>query len=109
MREHLDDGFDTPGALAVLFQFIREQNRTEEPAGPSALRLIENVDKLFGAFELTGTVQPDSEVEGLVEERDQMRAEKRFAEADAIRDRLTEQGITLEDSSDGTRWWRDTP
>ncbi|MFJ8094712.1 cysteine--tRNA ligase [Streptomyces griseofuscus] len=109
MREHLDDDFDTPGALAVLFQFIREQNRTEEPAGPSALRLIENVDKLFGAFELTGTVQPDSEVEGLVKERDQMRAEKRFAEADAIRDRLTEQGIMLEDSSDGTRWWRDTP
>ncbi|MGY9066960.1 cysteine--tRNA ligase [Streptomyces sp. CAS3] len=109
MRERLDDDFDTPGALAVLFQFIREQNRTEEPAGPSALQLIENVDNLFGAFELTDTVQPDSAVEDLVKERNRMRAEKRFAEADAIRDRLTERGITLEDSSDGTRWWRDTP
>ncbi|TXJ78835.1 cysteine--tRNA ligase [Streptomyces lavendulae] len=109
MRERLDDDFDTPGALAVLFQYIREQNRTEKPAGPSALRLIKNVENLFGAFELTGAVQPDSAVEDLVKERDRMRAEKRFAEADAIRDRLTEQGITLEDSPDSTRWRRDTP
>ncbi|MEU1277369.1 DALR domain-containing protein [Streptomyces sp. NPDC005805] len=108
MRERLDDDFDTPGALAALFQYIREQNRTEEPAGPAALRLIEDVNNLFGTFDIPGSAQSDAAVDELVKERDRLRAAKKFAEADAIRDQLTQQGVVLEDSPEGTRWWKET-
>ncbi len=108
MRERLDDDFDSPGALAVLFQYIREQNRTEEPAGRAALRLIEDVNNLFGTFDIPGSAQSDAAVDELVKERDRLRAAKKFAEADAIRDQLTQQGVVLEDSPEGTRWWKET-
>ncbi|MFJ7187452.1 cysteine--tRNA ligase [Streptomyces bacillaris] len=107
MRERLDDDFDTPGALAALFQYIREQNRMEEPAGPAALRLIEDVNNLFGTFDIPGAAQSDAAVDELVKERDRLRAAKKFVEADAIRDQLTEQGLILEDSPEGTRWWKE--
>ncbi|MEV2203293.1 cysteine--tRNA ligase [Streptomyces fradiae] len=108
MRERLDDDFDTPGALAVLFQYIREQNRMEEPAGPAALRLIEGVNNLFGTFDIPESAQSDAALDELVKERDRLRAAKKFAEADAIRDQLTQQGVVLEDSPEGTRWWKET-
>lgn len=38
---------------------------------------------------------------------DRLRAAKKFAEADAIRDQLTQQGVILEDSPEGTRWWKE--
>ncbi|MCP3759671.1 cysteine--tRNA ligase [Streptomyces sp. TBY4] len=107
MREHLDDDFDTPGALAVLFQFIREQNRTQEPSGPASLRLIQDVNNLFGTFDIADADQGDTAVDDLVKERDRLRAARNFAEADAIRDQLIKQGITLEDSPEGTRWWKE--
>lgn len=107
MREHLDDDFDTPGALAVLFQFIREQNRTQEPSGPASLRLIQDVNNLFGTFDIADADQGDTAVDDLVKERDRLRATRNFAEADAIRDQLIKQGITLEDSPEGTRWWKE--
>ncbi|MBT2451808.1 cysteine--tRNA ligase [Streptomyces sp. ISL-43] len=107
MREHLDDDFDTPGALAVLFQFIREQNRTQEPSGPASLRLIQDVNNLFGTFDIAGADQGDTAVDDLVKERDRLRAARKFTEADAIREQLTKQGITLEDSPEGTRWWKE--
>ncbi|MFJ6074450.1 cysteine--tRNA ligase [Streptomyces sp. NPDC093065] len=108
MRERLDDDFDTPGALAALFQYIREQNRKEEPAGPAALRLIEDVNNLFGTFDIPGAAQSDAAVDELVKERDRLRAARKFAEADAIRDQLTQQGVVLEDSPEGTRWWKES-
>ncbi|BAU82815.1 cysteine--tRNA ligase [Streptomyces laurentii] len=108
MRECLDDDFDAPGALAVLFQYIREQNRAEEPTGPTALRLIEDVNSLFGCFDIPGSAQSDAVIDHLVRERDRLRAAREFAEADAIRDQLTQQGVVLEDSPEGTRWWKET-
>ncbi|MEU8541917.1 cysteine--tRNA ligase [Streptomyces sp. NPDC048717] len=108
MRTHLDDDFDTPGALAALFRYIRDQNRSGEPAGPAALRLLKDVDGLFGTFDFPGSPQTDKVIDDLVVERDRLRAERRFAEADAIRDRLTREGVTLEDSPEGTRWRKET-
>ncbi|MEU7020274.1 cysteine--tRNA ligase [Streptomyces sp. NPDC046203] len=108
MRKHLDDDFDTPGALAVLFRYIRDQNKSGEPAGPAALRLLKDVDGLFGTFDFPGSPQTDTVIDDLVMERDRLRAERRFAEADAIRDRLTHEGVTLEDSPEGTRWRKET-
>ena len=46
----------------------------------------------------------DAEVEALIKERQAARAEKNWAKADEIRDRLTGMGIILEDTKDGVKW-----
>jgi cysteinyl-tRNA synthetase len=53
----LDDDFDTPGALAVLFDYIREQNRSNTPPGPSASVLLQEINELFETF--TSTTEPE--------------------------------------------------
>jgi cysteinyl-tRNA synthetase len=49
---------------------------------------------------------PAGEIEALLEERRQARADKDFAKADEIRDRLAEAGVQIEDGPDGTTWRR---
>ncbi|MEV0923707.1 hypothetical protein AB0I99_00975 [Streptomyces spongiicola] len=65
------------------------------------------MNNLFGTFDIPGAAESDAAVDELVKERDRLRAARKFAEADAIRDQLTEQGVTLEDSPEGTRWWQE--
>ena len=48
----------------------------------------------------------DADIEGLVQAREEARAARDFARADAIRDQLGAMGITLEDGPDGSRWRR---
>ncbi|MEV0676392.1 cysteine--tRNA ligase [Actinosynnema sp. NPDC050436] len=106
---HLDDDLDTPGAVAALFEYVREQNRSGEPPGPSALALLREADGLFDAFDLDRSVAGDGGAAGDVEAelalRRELRASRRFAEADRIRDALRARGIVIEDTSDTTRWW----
>jgi cysteinyl-tRNA synthetase len=101
----LDDDFDTPGAVAVLFEFIREQNRSNTPPGPTAAMLLQEINELFETFRIDEKGR-DREIAALVEHRRLLRADRRFAEADAIRTDLATRGVTLEDTPDGTRWWR---
>ncbi|OLT05716.1 cysteine--tRNA ligase [Pseudonocardia sp. CNS-004] len=108
----LDDDLDTPGALAVLFDFIREQNRTEARAGATAWQLLMDLDSLFDSFELDAPAGHDAEfvdaavVDAAVARRRRMRAQGRFDEADAIRTELLELGVLVEDRADETRWRR---
>ena len=102
----LDDDFDTPGALAVLFDYIREQNRSNTPPGPSASVLLQEINELFETFRINHRARSDREIAAAVERRRQLRTNRRFAEADAIRTDLATRGITLQDTPDGTRWWR---
>ncbi|WP_424185804.1 cysteine--tRNA ligase [Actinokineospora sp. G85] len=102
----LDDDVDTPGALAVLFDYIRAQNRSGETPGRAAHEFLTDVEDLFGAFALDTAQAPDAvEIDQLLADRRALRAERRFAEADAIRDGLQARGISIEDTADGTRWW----
>jgi cysteinyl-tRNA synthetase len=48
----LDDDFDTPGALAVLFDYVREQNRSNTPPGPTAAVLPQEINELFETFHI---------------------------------------------------------
>jgi cysteinyl-tRNA synthetase len=102
----LDDDFDTPGALAVLFDYIREQNRSNTPPGPTAAMLLQEINELFETFRIDQKPLDHREIAAAVERRRQLRTNRRFAEADAIRTELATRGITLEDTPDGTRWWR---
>jgi cysteinyl-tRNA synthetase len=113
----MDDDLGTPAAIAVLHETVRDGNRllTEGPSdGLSARRteVLLMLDVLGldpqdyattgGDDRLTGVV--DALVQGLLEERAQARADKDWARADAIRDRLKAAGVEIEDTPDGPQW-----
>ncbi len=110
-NQRMDDDLDTPGALATLFDFIRETNKLlDESSLPAAqanklLETIERIDTVLGVLKEEETLL-DEEIDALIQERQQARKNKDFAKADAIRDRLAEEGIILEDTRDGVRWKR---
>ncbi|WP_323369115.1 cysteine--tRNA ligase [Streptomyces alkaliterrae] len=102
----LDDDFDTPGALAALFEYIRETNRSTTAPGPAASRFLDEVNALLDTFEITADQETDSTIDAALQRREQHRRNKEYAAADAIRDELAAKGITIEDTPEGTRWWR---
>jgi cysteinyl-tRNA synthetase len=117
VTEAMDDDFNTPLALSALFDFARDSNRLVSAGGLAkgtveALRgaLAELGGGVLGlSFEATATGAADTQIAaGLVQILIQMRAEARkakdFKQADAIRDRLAEAGVLLEDTPDGTTW-----
>ncbi|WP_454858998.1 cysteine--tRNA ligase [Promicromonospora soli] len=103
--ERLDDDLDTPAALAALFEYIRELNRSDLSPGPSAERLLRRVNDLFDAFDLDVHTVDDAEIEAALARRAELRSARDFAGADQIRDALVSKGVVIEDSADGTRWW----
>ncbi|MEV0950892.1 cysteine--tRNA ligase [Promicromonospora sp. NPDC050249] len=105
MIERLDDDLDTSAALAALFEYVREQNRSSHRPGPSAERLLQRVNDVFDTFDLATRTVDDSEIEAALARRTELRKARDFAGADQIRDALTEKGIVIEDTAGGTRWW----
>jgi len=104
--ERLDDDFDSPGALAVLFALVRVLNKLEDELGSDVRGFLLEVDTLFDAFELQSADEDDEEhINQLIAFRNQLRTDRRFQEADGIREKLAEKGIVIEDTADGTRWW----
>ena len=115
--EALDDDFNSAGAFAAVHEVVRNGNRSLEAAqrGDDAARkeligivtaFVEMTTVL--GFSFPSEVQDDELVGGLVEYlielRELAREEKAFERADAIRDRLTELGVMIEDTPAGTRW-----
>jgi cysteinyl-tRNA synthetase len=112
--EAMNDDLGTPAAVAVLFETVREGNRSDDPR-PHAAAVVAMLDVLGlnpadpvwadpggGDARLTSAV--DVLVAGLLEQRNRARAEKDFATADAIRDQLKAAGIEVEDTPDGPKW-----
>ncbi|MEE8524736.1 MAG: cysteine--tRNA ligase [Thermoanaerobaculia bacterium] len=100
----LDDDFNTPKALGLLFDFVRDRNRAGN-AGRRVFQLLQEVDRLFDVFDFKTDAEDDG-IQQQVDLRQRLRAEKKFAEADQIRDRLLDEGIVIEDSPAGPRWHR---
>lgn len=108
--DRMDDDFDTPGAFRVLFDYIREHNRSDRPPGSAVGEFLNEVNALFDSFHFENdeASTEDAIIDQLIAERRRLRSEKKYADADAIRDDLKARGITIEDTADGTRWWQDT-
>jgi cysteinyl-tRNA synthetase len=100
-KEALADDFNTPRALAELFELVGEANREETPgAAGAALRMVE----LLGLESLANPDEgADEEAERLLAEREEARAAKDFERADEIRDRLAELGWEVRDAEGGAR------
>jgi len=108
----MDDDLNTSGALAELFDLVKEGNialSSSSITTGNASKIIETVERMntvFDVFGHTEAVLVDEEVEKLITERREARARRDFARSDEIRDRLAERGIVLEDGASGTRWRR---
>jgi cysteinyl-tRNA synthetase len=112
----LEDDINTPQALAELASLARQLNKEADSgvrrklarqiyAGADLLGLMQMDAEAWFAGSREG-VLPAAEIEGLLEQRKQARANRDFAAADAIRDRLASVGIAIEDGPSGTRWRR---
>ncbi|MFC0268495.1 cysteine--tRNA ligase [Kushneria aurantia] len=110
----MDDDFNTPEALAVLFELVREINRRqgEDPTAAAVLAFeLQRLGSVLGLLQYAprdflqgGSDIDEAEIERQIEARNAARREKNFAEADRIRDALAARGIILKDSRDGTSW-----
>jgi cysteinyl-tRNA synthetase len=97
----LADDFNTPAALASVFEWVRSANSSDEPVGDADLREMLDVLALANLLDSSDTPDAPAEVVELLAARERARAERDYAEADRIRDRLRELGWEVRDGPDG--------
>nr|MBA4404727.1 cysteine--tRNA ligase [Nanoarchaeum sp.] len=98
----LDNDFDTPKALATIFNFIREVNK--QGNGKEAYDLMIDIDKIFGLnLDKLKKDKIPEKVKELVKQREKARNDKDWAKADKLRDTIKELGFVVEDSKDGQK------
>ncbi|MFA4855924.1 MAG: cysteine--tRNA ligase [archaeon] len=106
----MDDDLNTPLAFAALFEFARECNsildagKMDKKGAKAALDFLKNIDKVLAVMDFEQKQAISREDLALIKEREKMRGEKKWAEADAVRKMLAEKGIILNDTPQGTRW-----
>jgi cysteinyl-tRNA synthetase len=114
----MDDDFNSPRAIAATFDFIKKANpwlENDNIAGDTLSQLEQTINELLGDVLglLPGTFETDTSVSTekldgvmqlLIELRTKLRSEKNYALSDEIRNKLSDLGITLKDSPQGTSW-----
>lgn len=113
----MNDDFNTPEAISVLFELAGKINRAAHPEKLTLARLLKQLGSILGLLtrdplsflqsEQCGTHHLEvTQIESLIAEREIARKTKNFTEADRIRTTLDKAGIALEDSPDGITLWR---
>ena len=115
-NEALDDDFNTPIALSILFEIAKHANTEREDDKVQAGALSELLKKLGNHIGIMGydaedylkmgIELSDAKIDEKIRQRESARASKDFAMSDQIRDELLALGIILEDSINGTTWRR---
>ncbi|MBU0455764.1 MAG: cysteine--tRNA ligase [Gammaproteobacteria bacterium] len=115
----MDDDFNTPKALAVLFELSKEVNRLRDADQVQSLKyaaLLKRLGQVLGLFAYEPeqflqhqVTEEDNDVQTInafIEERNKARQEKDWGRADAIRTQLDEMGVVIEDGGKETTWRR---
>jgi cysteinyl-tRNA synthetase len=112
----LEDDLNSPKAMAEFFGLARKLNKSGDVAEKQQMAAA-----MFAAGDLMGLLQTDpeewfeghaegqisaGEIEALIEQRKQAKAERDFETADSIRDQLAAAGVSIEDGREGTTWRR---
>ncbi len=105
----MNDDFNTPVALSVLFQLSHEVNKNNSPTLATTLKHLAGIMGFLqedpASFLQAGFAEDDkASIERLIAERIQARADRNWTRADQIRAELSSQGIELEDGEKGTSW-----
>ncbi len=113
LKSAMDDDFNTPEAVAVLFDLANEVNRNQSAEAANQLKALAGVLGLlqrdpqeFLQGEASEGGLDDAAINAQIEARIAAKKAKNFAEADRIRKELLEAGIVLEDGAAGTTWRR---
>ncbi|MFW6074613.1 MAG: cysteine--tRNA ligase [Chloroflexota bacterium] len=108
-KRAMDDDFNTPVAVSVLFDVARLANQAEGPDRAKAQQTLLELGGVLG-LPLDAAEEPERATDAapfidlLLEVRAELRADRQFDAADKIRDRLTSLGVIVEDSPDGATW-----
>ena len=111
-EEGMDDDFNTSVALAVVHNFSREVNTAlarKQVKANNQRELLEVIDRIDTVLNIFGEQKReilDSEIQALLDQRQEARRRRDFNRADEIRTELADRGIILEDTKDGVRWKR---
>ena len=111
-EEGMDDDLNTSVALAVVHNLSREVNTAlarKQVKADNQRELLEVINRLDSVLNIFGEQQReilDSEIQALLNERQEARRRRDFGRADEIRGELADRGIILEDTKDGVRWKR---
>ena len=101
----MDDDMNTANAIGQLFELVREANAALNETSPKAAikAVLDTMDELTGVLGILRrkTDEKDDEVEKLLAERAEARANKNWAESDRLRDLITSMGYTLKDTKQG--------
>ncbi|MEY3668199.1 MAG: hypothetical protein RL572_1739 [Pseudomonadota bacterium] len=112
----MDDDFNTPIALGVMFDLARDINRHRESAPQKALQLagvLVRLGRVLGILQDSpdaflqrrgGDSVNAAVVDGLIAQRKQARLDRNWALADEIRDKLVAMKVVVEDTADGSHW-----
>lgn len=105
--DNLDDDFNTPKALAVLFELVREgnarisKNKLDSEEANKILNFLAQVNKLFNVIPSTATKPVPKKVITLMKQREKLRREGKWEEADTIRLQIENSGYTIQDTPKG--------
>ena len=109
--EAMDDDFNTADAIAAIFELVKFANTNVTAENTRAF--VQTIyDELLMLTDICGLIVEkkeellDSDIEALIQERQDARKAKNFARADEIRNQLLEMGIVLEDTREGVKWKR---
>ena len=107
----MDDDLNTADAISAIFDIVSGANKTVSKDGDNSKDVLEKVlgaiheiGDVLGLFEEKEEIKGDSEIEALIEKRNEARKNKDWAEADRIRDELKARNIILKDTPTGVKW-----
>lgn len=114
-KDAMDDDFNTPDAIAVLFDLANEANKTGSPENMALMKVLGSVLGLLQQdpqryFQDAAVVEDSAftaeRIEQMIQQRLIARTRKNYSEADRIRKELLDAGVILEDDPQGTTWRR---
>jgi cysteinyl-tRNA synthetase len=107
----MDDDFNTPKAIAVMFDLVSSINKAQGANKDKLASLLKTFADVLGCLQTNpedyfkqGVDVDEAYIQDMIEKRVQAKKDKDFALADKIRQDLDSQGIELQDSREGTTW-----